>query len=293
MTEPHQLRLSHVSWHAGSVPILSDVTVDFPHGKVTGLLGPNGSGKSTLLRLLSGAIRPTQGHVTLDGVDVHAWSARRRACLMATIDQHNDTGAPVTVRDAVALGRIPHRSLFAGETPHDAAVTDHYITMMELTSFTSRDMTTLSGGESQRTHVARAFTQQPKILLVDEPTNHLDIRAQFEVLAAVSTQAHRTSTPPTASGKAPEVATQTTVVIAMHDLTLAARYCDNLILLDHGRIVATGTPRHVLTPARIRAVYGVDATMFDHPDTGELIIALNPLPEPSKQECPHTTLGVQ
>ncbi|WP_306214628.1 ABC transporter ATP-binding protein [Actinoplanes sp. RD1] len=220
--------------------ILRETTLEAPGGSFVGLLGPNGSGKSSLLRVLAGLDRPDAGRVLLDGTDRAALPARQVARRVAVVGQHTPDDADMSVLDVLLLGRIPHRSLLAPASAADAAKAAAALVAAGLGGWEQRRWASLSGGERQRVSIARALVQEPDVLLLDEPTNHLDIRHRFELL-------HDLARSPV------------TVVAALHELELAGQYCDLVVLLEAGRVVAAGTPAGVLTPERIRAVYGVTA----------------------------------
>jgi iron complex transport system ATP-binding protein len=231
-----------VTWVAAGREIISDISVDIEPGRTVGLIGPNGSGKSTLLRCLAGLRAPTAGTVRYDGVDVAGWDARRVARRLAFVEQDGESDSDLRVADVVALGRTPFRDRWRGLTAADHAVVDAALAHLGLTHLRDRHWPTLSGGERQRAHIARAFAQRPRAVLLDEPTNHLDIRHQLELMALLA-------------------GTAQTVLVAVHDLALAARFCDRLVLLHRGRLVADGTPADVLTSDRLAEVYEVAATI--------------------------------
>ncbi|MEU4309336.1 ABC transporter ATP-binding protein [Streptomyces rochei] len=220
--------------------ILDGVSLAPRPGSVTGLLGPNGSGKSTLLRLLSGVLAPASGVVTLDGRPLGDWGRRAVARRVAVVEQHADTLVELTVLDVVRLGRIPHRRAWAsaGDADEDAVRTA--LERTGLTDRADRFWHTLSGGERQRVQIARALAQEPRELLLDEPTNHLDVQHQLELLNLIAEL-------------------PVTSVVALHDLNLAAMYCDQVVVLRQGRVVAAGPPGDTLTESLIADVYGVRA----------------------------------
>lgn len=234
------LRAENVSWNRGGTLVVDGVTLVPETGQTVGLLGPNGSGKSSLLRLLHGLVRPTSGLVTLDGVDLADVPRRRIARSVASVTQHADTDVDITVRDVARLGRIPHRSALGSATHADEAAVERALNHVGLLPQADRLWHTLSGGERQRAQIARALAQEPHELLLDEPTNHLDIRHQLELLDLVC-------------------ALPITTIIAIHDLNLAAMYCDTIVVLREGRVVTAGTPLEVLTAELIREVYEVTA----------------------------------
>ncbi|SDU78621.1 ABC transporter ATP-binding protein [Jiangella alkaliphila] len=243
------LAANGLAWSAGGVRILDGVDVAAHRGEVLGVLGPNGAGKTSLLRLLAGLRRPDRGTVTLDGQPMHVLPRRAIAQRLAIVEQAPEAHTDLTVSDAVALGRTPHRRRFAPLRAADHAAIDRALDLTGMSPYRTRSWRTLSGGEQQRTQLARALAQEPAVIVLDEPTNHLDIRYQLDVLALLRRL-------------------EMTVVTALHDLNLAARFCDRLAVLDGGRVAAAGDPDAVLTRALIRDVYGVDAVVETSPHTG-------------------------
>ncbi|MFJ3782970.1 ABC transporter ATP-binding protein [Streptomyces sp. NPDC090093] len=231
-----------LSWSVAGARVVHDVTVDVAPGETVGLLGPNGSGKSSLLRCLAGLRTPDTGTVRYDGVPVRDWSARRIARHVAFVEQDSAADSDLRVADVVGLGRTPFRDRWRGPDTTDRAVVAAALDRVGLTALADRSWKALSGGERQRAHIARALAQQPYGLLLDEPTNHLDVRHQLELMELL-----------TGAGR--------TVLVALHDLSLAARYCDRLLLLHDGRQVASGTPAEVLTADRLAEVFEVDAVL--------------------------------
>ena len=242
---------SGLSWSVKGHRLLEDVHLDAGDGRIVGLLGPNGSGKTTLLRLLAGLRRPDTGSVRYDGAALADLGRRELARRLAVVEQDVSTHDHVTVRQVVELGRTPFRGRFDALSAHDRRIVDESLRRAGIAGRQHRHWHTLSGGERQRTQLARALAQEPREILLDEPTNHLDIRHQLELLELLGTLG-------------------VTCVIALHDLNLAARYCDHVVMLDGGRVIATGPPADVLTPARIAAVYGVDVLVDREPTTGAL-----------------------
>lgn len=246
-----------MTWSVDGRTIVDGVDCTAPLGALTGLVGPNGSGKSTLLRLLTGVLGADAGEVGFGGVDLLGLRRRERARQLAVVEQDASAELPLTVRDAVLLGRIPHRSLLAGDSAADHAIADDALARTRMTAFAGRALASLSGGERQRVHMARALAQQPRLLLLDEPTNHLDISAQLETVALLR-----------------ELADEgVTVLAALHDLTLAASVCDHVVVLAGGRVVAAGPVEEVLVPEVLDEVYGVRCTVLTHPKTGRPVLS--------------------
>ncbi|MBV9538706.1 MAG: ABC transporter ATP-binding protein [Acidisphaera sp.] len=219
--------------------IVDGVTLDVPDGATLGLLGPNGSGKSSLLRLIAGLRRVSSGVVTLDGRAL-AGLGRSAARRLAFVEQTSETDSPVTVLDIVRLGRTPHRGMLSAWTAADDDAVETALARTDMGGRRDQIWQTLSGGERQRTQIARALAQCPHELLLDEPTNHLDIRHQLDILALVSRM-------------------PVTTIAALHDVNLAAMFCDVLAILRNGRLIAAGPPADVLTPAMMHDVFGVRA----------------------------------
>ena len=241
------LRADRVARRTDGRLIVDGVTL-FPRtGETVGLLGPNGSGKSTLLRLLAGVLAPSVERDDADGRPLPEVGRRAAARRVATVGQHAHTQTELTVRDVVALGRVPHRRLWVPASDADARAVTAALERTGLTDRAAQSWHTLSGGERQRAQIARALAQEPRELLLDEPTNHLDIQHQLDLLDLIA------SLP-------------VTTVVALHDLNLAAMYCDRLLVLREGRTVAEGSPSDVLTPALIEDVYGVRAEVTHERD---------------------------
>ncbi|QNP67576.1 ABC transporter ATP-binding protein [Streptomyces genisteinicus] len=234
------LGAERVSRRTGGRLVVDGVSLTLGPGETLGLLGPNGAGKSTLLRLLAGVLAPTAGVVTLDGSPLTGMGRRAVARRVATVEQHAHTQTELTVRDVVALGRIPHRRAWSAAPASGGAAVDAALARTGLSDRASQSWHTLSGGERQRTQIARALAQEPRELLLDEPTNHLDVQHQLDLLELVA-------------------GLPVTTVVALHDLNLAAMFCDRLLVLRDGRVVAEGSPAAVLTPRLIAEVYGVGA----------------------------------
>ncbi|MFJ9624406.1 ABC transporter ATP-binding protein [Streptomyces sp. NPDC101181] len=242
------LRAERIGREAGGRLILDGVDIAPPPGATVGLLGPNGSGKSTLLRILAGLLAPATGVVTLDGDPLPALGRRTVARRIAVVDQHAVTQVDLSVLDVVRLGRIPHRRAWSAPDRTDEEAVADALRRTGLAERAGQSWHTLSGGERQRVQIARALAQQPRELLLDEPTNHLDIQHQLDLLALVA-------------------ALPVTSVIALHDLNLAAMFCDRLTVMTAGRVVACGTPHDVLTAELIEQVYRVRAVVTpDGPD---------------------------
>ncbi|MGC9535975.1 ABC transporter ATP-binding protein [Streptomyces sp. UG1] len=236
--------------------VVSGARLVAAEGEITGLVGPNGSGKSTLLRTVYRHLKPTAGRVLLCGADLRRLSPVQAARHIAALPQERGGDFELTVREVVAMGRTPYKRAFAGEDAADRDVVARALADVGMAHHSGRRFTELSGGERQRVLLARAFAQQPDVLVLDEPTNHLDIRHQVELLALLREQ-------------------RRTTLVSLHDLNAAASVCDRLHVLHGGHVVASGPPREVLRPALLAEVFGVRATVVDHPLTGDPLIAFD------------------
>jgi len=235
------VRLEQVAVTLGARRVVKDISADLGGG-VIGLIGPNGAGKSTLVRAIAGLI-PSGGAVLIDGAPVTALPLRTRARRIAYLPQGQSVHWPLTVERLVALGRLPHLAPFARPADGDKQAIERALARTDLLGLRERAMDELSGGERARALLARALAVEAPLLLADEPLAALDPAHQIEVMALLREEAARGAT----------------VIAVLHDLTIAARWCDRLLLIDDGRLVADGDPRDVLTADRIGSVYGVSA----------------------------------
>ena len=235
---PLSLTLSGVTVSVGAVVICSDVSVVADSGQVVGVIGPNGSGKTTLLRAVYRVLRPRLGRVVVGEDDVWELQPIEAARRIAVVMQEPRTDFEFTVREVVAMGRTPHQSAFARESAEDRQRVDDALAHVDIAALATRSFSTLSGGEKQRALIARALVQEARVLILDEPTNHLDVRYQLEVLDLVR-------------------GVGVTTLMSIHDVNLAAEYCDHVVVLYDGRIQAAGPVETVLTPEVLEPVFGV------------------------------------
>lgn len=239
---------------AGGAWLLRGVDLDVATGRLLAVVGPNGAGKSTLLSLLAGDVAPTEGTVTVSGVDAGTAAPIELARVRAVLGQRHELAFPFLVREVVRMGRAPWAGT-AAEDDDDRIVADA-VTAADLDAFTDRRHPTLSGGEQARTAFARVLAQQTSVLLLDEPTAALDLRHQEALMTAVRQLAD--------DGHA--------VVVVLHDLQVAAHYADDVAVLDRGHLDAVGPPTDVLTAERIGRVYGLPVDVVPHPLDGSLVI---------------------
>lgn len=239
----------------GSKTILNDISLAIQDKEFVGIIGPNGSGKSTFLKCLYRVLQPSGGKIFFDGTELSSLSHRDTALKMAVVAQHSTVNFDFSVLEMVLMGRSPYKGLLDRDQLDDYEIARHALAQVGLSDFESRNFNTLSGGEQQRVILARALAQRTECLVLDEPTNHLDIKYQLELMTIVKRL-------------------DATVVSAIHDLNLAAIYCDRIIALKDGHIVCSGTPQDVLSSDTIRHIYGVSAMVQTLPD-GRLNIIYN------------------
>ena len=243
---------------SGAQPFtLREVSVDVPRGSLTGLLGPNGCGKTTLLRILSGVLHAGQGRVTLDGRAVGDFTRGKLARHIAVVPQETHPAFDYTALEMVLMGRHPHLGAFQLEGPHDLRIAREAMQATGTAELADLMYMTLSGGEKQRVVIASALAQSPDILLLDEPTASLDLGYQLKVATLLSRLNRQHGV---------------TMVLATHDLNLAAGLCNSLVLLRGGRVLAQGPTREVLTADAIRRLYDVDADVHFHDEAGHLTV---------------------
>lgn len=252
--------MTHVTIDTVSVEIegkrlVEDALFDLRPGEFVGLVGPNGSGKSSLLRAIYRVLRPSSGTVSLGGDDIWTLPPRAAALRTAVVGQERAGEFDFTVRELVLMGRTPHKGLLDNDSQTDHDIVAQSLFEVGMGHCAKRQFMGLSGGEKQRVLVARALAQRAPFLVLDEPTNHLDIRHQLELLELIKRL-------------------KTTTLAALHDLNLAARYCDRIVMISGGRVVAVGAPAEVLTTARISAVYQVNAQVTEQSGITRIDFAL-------------------
>ncbi|HEY3283440.1 MAG TPA: heme ABC transporter ATP-binding protein [Armatimonadota bacterium] len=242
--------------------VVREVSLSVPPGGFVGLLGPNGSGKSTLLKAFTGVLPLRHGSVRLSGRDIHELSPRQIARKVAVVPQSTVVGFDYTAAELVLMGRSPHQGAWGGESPRDLEVAEQAMRRTSTLHLARRSAGRLSGGELQRVVLARALAQEPSLIILDEPTSHLDLNFQVEILQLLRELNRKDGL---------------TVLVVLHDINLAASFCDRLSLLKGGRVYAEGTPREVVTQETLAAAYGADVVVLPHPVTGDP--AVLPMPE--------------
>ena len=247
-----------ISVRLGGATILDSASLEARPGVLLGLLGPNGAGKSTLLRVMAGLLKPVAGDVRLDGSNLENLVAGERARRIAFMPQQ-DAQHPFTALETVLMGRYPHLGRFELEGPGDREIARAAMERTDTSEFESRQLDTLSGGERQRVLLARTLAQQASVLLLDEPAANLDLKHRLSIMDVMRAEIDER-----------EIA----VVMALHDLSLAGRYCDRLALMSNGRIAAEGAPADVLTPANLREAFDVETFVESDPVTGRPQVSL-------------------
>ncbi len=260
------IEATRISCKYDSSETLRDLTFRIESGNFIGVLGPNGAGKTTLIRALSRALKPTRGSILLDSTDVYSMSQRDIARSIAVVPQDIAITFSFRALDVVLMGRNPHLSFFQMEAHRDLAIAEEAMRLTNCWHLAQRRLDELSGGERRKVLIARALAQEPRILLLDEPTLHLDICNQIETMELLKFLAKER---------------QIAIMAVLHDLTLAARYCDSLVVLKEGRIFAAGTVNDVLTEENIRSIFRVNADLRRDERTGALRIEPTSLIEKS------------
>lgn len=235
-----EIRTEDTTLSYGAARILKGISLETHTGEFVGIIGPNGSGKSTLLKCIYRVLKPDGGCIWLGDQELHEMKIRNSARKVAVVAQHNYYNFEFSVREVVMMGRAPHKKMLEKDGAKDFEIVDQALKTVGMYEFADRNFSTLSGGEQQRVILARALAQQTPCLILDEPTNHLDITHQLQLMELVR-------------------GLNVTVLSAIHDLNIAAMYCDRLYILKDGEIVGSGTPEELLTPETIRRVYQVES----------------------------------
>lgn len=248
-----ELSMQNVTLGYGGKPVVENITLKAKPGEMVGLVGPNGCGKSTIIRALSHVISLYSGKILLNGRDILRIPRRELACLIGVVPQVPLLPSNFTAFEVVLMGRNPHLGLFQYEGARDMAVAWRAMEKTSIQHLAQRRIGELSGGEIQCIVIARVLTQETEAFLLDEPTANLDISRQIEILDLIKGLCRKDGL---------------TVVVALHDLNLAAQYCDRLVLIDSGRIHAEGKPDEVINDDNIRRVYGAGSYIYSHPLSG-------------------------
>jgi iron complex transport system ATP-binding protein len=239
------LRIENLSFSYNGIPALSNIDFGVESGEIVSLIGPNGSGKSTLLKVISGLLSPESGAVSINELNISKYTSNEIARMLAFLEQDHHIGFDFSTRELIEWGRIPHRSRMSSWRPEDERAVERAMEVTQTRSFESRSIFELSGGEKQRVFLAMALAQEPELLLLDEPTAHLDLRYQIEILEVVEQLAKNGMT----------------VLMAIHDLQLAARVSNKVAVLSEGVLVAQGHAQEIIDSQLLRKVWQIDAVV--------------------------------
>ena len=251
------LRVENLCFSVEQIEIIKNICMEVNIGEFVGLIGPNGSGKSTLLKNIYKVLKPLRGALFLNEKSILEMTNKDAAQKMAVVAQENDTGFDFTVNEIVLMGRHPYKKLFESDTLEDQEIVDRALKRVGMYQMAERSFMTLSGGEKQRVLIARALVQDTEFLVLDEPTNHLDIGYQISIMDLIKNIG-------------------ITTFAAIHDLNIAALYCDRLIILKDGVIITSGVPVEVLSVELIKSLFGIEVEFFTNKRTGA--IQISPLP---------------
>ena len=237
------LDISSLSFNFGSKNILADINISIKNNGIVGIIGPNGSGKSTLLKCIYRVLKPKTGTIFIDGKNINDYQFKETAKKMAVVAQHNDTHFDFNVLEMVLIGRSPHKKFMERDSAEDIELAYKALEQVNMKDFADRNFSSLSGGEKQRIILARALVQNTDCLILDEPTNHLDIKHQLHFMSLAKDL-------------------KITVISAIHDLNIAAMYCDKIYALKEGQIIASGSVNEVITEEVIKTLYDVEAKII-------------------------------
>lgn len=257
-----RLKVNKLNFAYGEKKAIEDVSLRVKEGQFVGVIGPNGSGKSTVLKNIYRALKPLSGQILLDNENLLTMNYKKSALKLAVVGQENEIPFDFTIEEMVSMGRNPHKKLFEIDNGRDHQIVHHALEHVGLEGMEKRSYSNLSGGEKQRVLIARAVAQESDFFILDEPTNHLDISYQMQIFDFIKRL-------------------KISVLSAIHDLNLAALYCDYIYVMKEGKIILQGTPDDILTEENIYQIYGVDNSVTSHPITRKPSITF--LPEKIKE----------
>ena len=253
-----KLKIEDLSFEIDNTKILKNINFEITKGEFVGIIGPNGCGKSTLLKNIYNILTPTKGSIYIDNTSINDFSSKELAKKISTLTQHSAGDFDFSIIDIVLMGRYAHSSMFSSTSKKDMEIAKKALNKVGLSHFESRSFLSLSGGEQQRVMIARAIAGENDFFILDEPTNHLDIRYQLEIMDIMKSL-------------------NITMFSAIHDMNIAATYCDKLVLLEKGKIISIGTPTEVLTKDNFNNIFGVEVYLSTNPYTNKL--AINYIPK--------------
>lgn len=250
-----EIQIKDLTAHIGSKKIIEQINISVQNKEIIGVIGPNGSGKSTLLKCIYRVLSPSCGTILIDNKELHKYSTKESAKKIAVLSQHNYYNFEFTVYDMIMMGRSPHKSALEKTNKKDIEIAEKIIDLVGIRDLVERTFSTLSGGEQQRVILARALVQDTPCLILDEPTNHLDIKYQLQLMNIIKN-------------------IDKTIIAAIHDLNIAAMYCDKIYIMKNGKIAGFGTPEQILTEKNIKEIYEVNSTVFKD-NNGKIRILYN------------------
>ena len=239
-----KLKVEKLTYDIGGTRILKDITFDVEENTFVGVIGPNGSGKSTMLKSIYGVNKPSGGNIYFEGEDLLKISSKDRAKKIAVLAQESGGQFDFSVQQVVEMGRYPHKNTLENYSKHDLEIVDRVLYEMKLDNYRERSFNTLSGGEQQRVLIARLLVQESKFIILDEPTNHLDIGHQIEIMNIIKKMG-------------------VTVLSAIHDMNMAAIYCDKLVIMKKGEVITQGSVEETLTSEMLKDLFNVEAEIHD------------------------------
>ena len=239
-----KLKVEKLTYDIGGTRILKDITFDVEENTFVGVIGPNGSGKSTMLKSIYGVNKPSGGNIYFEGEDLLKISSKDRAKKIAVLAQESGGQFDFSVQQVVEMGRYPHKNTLENYSKHDLEIVDRVLREMKLDNYRERSFNTLSGGEKQRVLIARLLVQESKFIILDEPTNHLDIGHQIEIMNIIKKMG-------------------VTVLSAIHDMNMAAIYCDKLVIMKKGEVITQGSVEETLTSEMLKDLFNVEAEIHD------------------------------
>jgi iron complex transport system ATP-binding protein len=253
-----ELKAEELSVFLGNSHILKGIDIHVSNKEFVGIIGPNGSGKSTFLKCIYRVLKSDKGIILIDDKEINEYPIKNTAKMMSVVSQHNNTQFDFTVLEMVLLGRSPHKKFLEKDNKKDYDIVFESLEQVGMKEFAERSFSSLSGGERQRIILARVLAQKTECLILDEPTNHLDIKHQLQIMGIVKKL-------------------DATVISAIHDLNIAALYCDKIYALKDGKVMAYGTPKEVLTEKVIGELFGVDCKIVENKDIDALNIVYKPI----------------
>lgn len=239
-----KLQVEKLTFDIGKTRILKDITFDVEENTFVGVIGPNGSGKSTMLKSIYGVNKPSGGQILFEGQNLLKMDGKERAKKIAVLAQESSGQFDFTVQQVVEMGRYPHKNALENYSKYDMEIVDRVLKEMKLEDYRERSFNTLSGGEKQRVLISRLLVQESKFIILDEPTNHLDIGHQIEIMNVIKNMG-------------------VTVLAAIHDMNMAAIYCDKLVIMKKGEVITQGSVEETLTADMLRDLFNVNAEIHD------------------------------